>query len=75
MTFLHRESGLTSPRCSSTREPWPTDCGSNRHVATEMLAGEAQASTDWHSINWKAVYRNVRRSSAYREGGSGGQVE
>ena len=45
--------------------------------ATEMLAGAApRRAPDWHSINWKAVYRNVRRLQAqYREGGSGGQVE
>ena len=33
--------------------------------ATEMLAGAApRRAPDWHSINWKAVYRNVRRLQA-----------
>src|SRR3974377_1778442 len=65
-TFLHRESGLTSPRCSVTREPWPTDSGRQADMsATEMLAGAApRRAPDWHSINWKAVYRNVRRLQA-----------
>ena len=45
--------------------------------ATEMLAGAApNLAPDWHSINWKTVYRNVRQLQAqYREGGSEGQVE
>ena len=73
-----RESGLTSPRCSVTREPWPTDSGRQADMsATAMLAGAAPGrAPDWHSTNWKTVYRNVRRLQArYREGGSGGQVE
>ena len=33
--------------------------------AAEMPAGAApDVATDWHSINWKAVYRNVRRLQA-----------
>jgi RNA-directed DNA polymerase len=33
--------------------------------AAEMLAGAAPGSaTDWHSINWKKVYRTVRRLQA-----------
>jgi RNA-directed DNA polymerase len=33
--------------------------------ATAMLAGAAPGHTpDWHSTNWKAVYRNVRRLQA-----------
>ena len=33
--------------------------------AAEMPAGAApDLAPDWHSINWKAVYRNVRRLQA-----------
>ena len=33
--------------------------------AAAKLAGAApDIATDWHSINWKAVYRNVRRLQA-----------
>jgi RNA-directed DNA polymerase len=33
--------------------------------ATAMLAGAAPGrAPDWHSTNWKAVYRNVRRLQA-----------
>ena len=33
--------------------------------AAEMPAGAApDHAPDWHSINWKAVYRNVRRLQA-----------
>ena len=33
--------------------------------AAETLAGAApDVATDWHSINWKKVYRNVRRLQA-----------
>ena len=33
--------------------------------ATEMLAGAApNLAPDWHSINWKTVYRNVRQLQA-----------
>jgi RNA-directed DNA polymerase len=33
--------------------------------ATAMLAGAApRRAPDWHSTNWKAVYRNVRRLQA-----------
>ena len=33
--------------------------------AAEMPAGAApNLAPDWHSINWKAVYRNVRRLQA-----------
>ena len=62
-TFPHREAGLTSLRCSITREPWPTDSGKQADMsATAMLAGAAPKHTpDWHSIEWKKVWRTVRR--------------
>ena len=61
-----RESGLTSLWSSVTREPWPTDSGRQADMsATAMLAGAApRRAPDWHSTNWKAVYRNVRRLQA-----------
>src|SRR4051812_26264373 len=61
-----RESGLTSLGSSVTREPWPTDSGRQADMtAAEMLAGAAPERTpDWHSINWKKVWRTVRRLQA-----------
>src|SRR6516225_3992510 len=58
-----RESGLTSLGCSITREPWPTDKGRQAEMtAAEMPAGAAPDQTpDWHSIDWKKVWRTVRR--------------
>ena len=60
------ERGRTSLWSSVTREPWPTDKGRQADMsAAEMPAGAApDVATDWHSINWKAVYRNVRRLQA-----------
>ena len=45
--------------------------------AAEMPAGAAPERTpDWHSIEWKNVWRTVRRLQAlYREGRCGGQME
>ena len=45
--------------------------------AAEMLAGAAPERTpDWHSIDWKKVWRTVRRlQAAYREGCRRGQME
>src|SRR5206468_2751892 len=65
-TSPHRESGLTSLGCSVTREPWPTDKGRQADMAAaEMLAGAAPERTpDWHSIEWKKVWRTVRRLQA-----------
>src|SRR4051795_2789037 len=65
-TSLHRESGLTSLGCSVTREPRPTDSGRQADMsAAEMLAGAAPERTpDWHSIEWKKVWRTVRRLQA-----------
>ena len=61
-----RESGPTSLRCSVTREPWPTDSGRQADMsAAEMLAGAAPERTpDWHSIEWRKVWRTVRRLQA-----------
>src|SRR5271157_1618203 len=58
-TFPHRESELTSLRCSVTREPWPTDSGRQADMsAAEMPAGAApERAPDWHSIEWKNVWR------------------
>src|SRR6266481_1683011 len=66
MTSPHRESGLTSLRCSVTREPWPTDKGRQAEMsAAEMPAGAAPERTpDWHSIEWKKAWRTVRRLQA-----------
>ena len=60
------ESGQTSLWSSVTREPWPTDSGRQADMsAAETLAGAApDLAPDWHSINWKKVYRNVRRLQA-----------
>ena len=60
------EKGQTSLWSSVTREPWPTDSGRQADMsAAEMLAGAApDVAPDWHSINWKTVYRNVRRLQA-----------
>src|SRR6266480_715557 len=65
-TSPYRESGLTSLRCSVTREPWPTDQGRQADMsAAEMLAGAApERAPDWHSIDWKKVWRTVRRLQA-----------
>src|SRR3954454_17664425 len=65
-TSLRLESGLTSLGCSVTREPWPTDSGRQADMsAAGMLAGAAPDRTpDWHSIDWKKVWRTVRRLQA-----------
>src|SRR5215831_2039527 len=61
-----RESGLTSLGCSVTREPRPTDQGRQAEMsAAEMPAGAApERRPDWHSIDWKKVWRTVRRLQA-----------
>src|SRR4029077_3656481 len=57
------ESGLTSLGCSVTREPRLTDLGRQADMsAAEMLAGAApERRPNWHSIDWKKVWRTVRR--------------
>src|SRR5947209_16352884 len=66
MTSPRRESGLTSLGCSVTREPRPTDLGRKADMsAAAMPAGAAPRRTpDWHSIDWKKVWRTVRRLQA-----------
>src|SRR5215470_10999292 len=66
MTSPRRESGLTSLGCSVTREPRPTDSGRQADMsAAEMPAGAApERRPDWHSIDWKKVWRTVRRLQA-----------
>src|SRR5262249_31349239 len=61
---LERE--LTSLGSSLTRKPWPTDQGSKADMSAALqLAGAApDPGVDWHSINWKKVYRTVRRLQA-----------
>src|SRR6202008_1320602 len=66
MTSPRRESGLTSLGCSVTRGPRPTDKGRQADMsAAAMPAGAApERAPDWHSINWKKVWRTVRRLQA-----------
>src|SRR3954449_1932347 len=66
MTSPRRESGLTSLGCSVTRGPRPTDSGRQADMtAAEMPAGAAPERTpDRHSIDWKKVWRTVRRLQA-----------
>src|SRR4029078_9393920 len=65
-TSPYRESGLTSLGCSVTREPRPTDSGRQADMsAAEMLAGAApERAPDLHSLDWKKVWRTVRRLQA-----------
>ena len=58
-----RESGLTSLWSSLTREPGQTPSRSDADMSqAATLAGAAPGpAADWHSINWKKVYRTVRR--------------
>src|SRR3954469_11616659 len=65
-TSPYRESGPTSLGCSVTRGPWLTDSGGQADMsAAEMLAGAAPKRTpDWHSIEWRKVWRTVRRLQA-----------
>ena len=62
----HRCRGQTSPWSFVTREPWPTDPGSNADVSQVATpVGAAPGCTpDWHSIDWKKVHRTVRRLQA-----------
>src|SRR2546423_11401558 len=61
-----RESGQTSLGSSVTREPWPTDSGGEADLsAGQTPAGAAPGlAPDWHSIDWRKVWRNVRRLQA-----------
>src|SRR6266446_8928938 len=80
-TSPYRESGLTSLRCSVTREPRPTDSGRQADMsAAEMLAGAApERAPDWYSLEGKKVWRTdcrlqarivkaVAKAAASREG-------
>src|SRR3954471_17544898 len=60
------ERGQTSLWSSVTREPRPTDKGRQADMSRAATpAGAApDLAPDWHSIDWKAVYRNVRRLQA-----------
>src|SRR3954447_17210722 len=64
--MLSRESVLTSLGSSLTREPGqPTSRGDADMSAAATLAGAAPGpAIDWHSINWKKVYRTARRLQA-----------
>ena len=56
----------TSPGSSLTREPRPTDSGGKADMsraATPAGAAPGQAP-DWNSINWRKVWRTVRRLQA-----------
>src|SRR5262249_11757997 len=61
-----RASGLTSPWSSLTRGPGqPTSRGDADMSQAATLAGAAPGgAVCWHSINWKRVYRAVRRLQA-----------
>src|SRR5262249_5201810 len=56
----------TSPGSSVTREPRPTDSGSKADPARAATpVGAAPGRTpDWNSINWRKVWRVVRRLQA-----------
>jgi RNA-directed DNA polymerase len=58
-----RESGLTSPWSSLTREPdQPTSRSDADRTQAATLVGAAPGrAIDWHSINWNKVHRVVRR--------------
>src|SRR6202008_860578 len=66
MTSPRRESGLTSLGCSVTRGPRPTDKGRQADMsAAAMPAGAVpERAPAWHSIDWKKVWRTVRRLQA-----------
>src|SRR4051794_20255245 len=61
-----RASGLTSLWSSVTRGPGqPTSRGDADMTRAATLAGAApDPAVDWHAINWKKVYRTVRRLQA-----------
>jgi hypothetical protein len=60
------EREQTSLGSSVTREPWPTDPGSKADMSQAATpAGAAPGlALDWRSINWRKVWRNVRRLQA-----------
>src|SRR5438270_13495591 len=61
-----RASGLTSLWSSLTRDPGqPTSRGDADMTQAATLAGAApDPAVCWHAINWKKVYRTVRRLQA-----------
>ncbi len=56
----------TSPGFSVTREPRPTDSGGKADLSRAATpAGAAPGhAPDWNSVNWKKVWRTVRRLQA-----------
>jgi RNA-directed DNA polymerase len=60
------EREQTSLGSSVTREPRPTDPGSEADLSAGVSpAGAAPGlALDWHSIDWRKVHRNVRRLQA-----------
>jgi len=60
------ERGQTSLGSPVTRESWPTDPGGDADMsAAATLAGAAPGhAPDWNSIDWKKVWRTVRRLQA-----------
>src|SRR3984893_17739562 len=65
-TMTPPERAPTSLKSSVTREPWPTDSGRQADMsAAATFAGAApDAVTGWHAINWRQVWRTVRRLQA-----------
>src|SRR6516162_11716819 len=60
------ERGPTSLGSSITREPWPTDSGgkADRSQAATPAGAAPGHEPDWNFINWKKVWRTVRRLQA-----------
>jgi hypothetical protein len=70
-TSPHRESGLTSLRCSVTRDPRPTDSGRQADMsAAEMPAGAAPGRALWRTVRRLQVriVKAVAQAAASREG-------
>jgi RNA-directed DNA polymerase len=60
--IIPRESGQTSIRSFDTRELGKPTKEVRQMTAVATLAGAtSHREVDWNAINWKKVYRNVRR--------------